>query len=65
MATISRPQLLGWMVWAAIRGPIGGPRRDWYHANLAMHAGKPYDTAPSQSDFMPWWVKPELEGNKD
>jgi len=53
------------MVWAAIRGPIGGPRRDWYHANLAMHAGKPYDTAPSQSDFMPWWVKPELEGNKD
>jgi hypothetical protein len=53
------------MVWAAIRGPIGGPRRDFYASFLAMHAGKPHDTEVSQSDFMPPWVKSEEDDDED
>lgn len=49
------------MEWAKIRGPVGGPRRDWYHANLAMYAGRPYpeDSKLSEVDFLPYWAQRE------
>lgn len=64
---ISRPQFLGWMVWAAIRGPIGGPRQDWYHSHLAMYAGKPYPEGHevNSEDFLPYWAKYELEDEEE
>ena len=67
MKIISRSDLMGWMVWAAIRGPIGGPRQDWYHANLAMYAGKPYpeDYEASYMDFLPHWAKHEDDEDEE
>jgi hypothetical protein len=53
------------MVWAAIRGPIGGPRRDYYTSYIAMHAGKPYSTEVSLDDFRMPWAKPEAEDQDD
>ena len=57
LRVLSRTQFMGWMVWAGIRGPIGGPRQDWYHANLAMYAGKPWPEEVDQDDFLPYWAK--------
>lgn len=61
MHVISRTQLLGWMVYSRIRGPIGPPRQDRYNARLAMFAGGPYgeDVAKkiSDDDFLPVWAK--------
>lgn len=46
------------MEWITIRGPIGGPRQDYYQANLAMHAGGPYEKSVPFKDFMMPWLKP-------
>lgn len=64
---ITEAQLSGWMEWAKIRGPVGGPRRDWYHANLTMHAGKPYpaDSNLSDGDFLPYWAQREAKLAKE
>ena len=43
MRAISRGQLLEWMVWAKIRGPVGPVRRDHYVYYLALHGGRQYD----------------------
>lgn len=53
------------MVWATIRGPIGGPRQDYYTSFIAMHAGKPYSTEVSLRDFDMPWVVPEIEEEEE
>jgi len=57
MRILTRPQLLGWMVWQSIRGPIGPMRRDHYVKYLAEHA----DPQVSQPEFDFPWVLPEAE----
>jgi hypothetical protein len=61
MRIISRPQLLGWMVWASIRGPIGGLREDYYTAFLARYGGNQYPAEVSVEDFRMPWFRPEPE----
>jgi hypothetical protein len=51
------------MVFAKVRGPIGGPREDHYLARLAMAAGGPYSEEQAKAltltDFYPYWTPRE------
>lgn len=49
----------------AIRGPIGGPRMDFYASLLAMHAGGPYERAPKFGDFAMPWAPPQPDQDDD
>jgi hypothetical protein len=44
---------------------VGGPRQDWYHANLAMYAGKPWPEETSSDEFLPYWAKQEAQLAKE
>lgn len=61
METITEAQLSGWLEWAKIRGPVGGPRRDWYYANLAYYSGKPLSKDAMPDDLLPYWALREAE----
>jgi hypothetical protein len=51
------------MSWVAIRGPVGGPRWDFYTAYVAMHAGGPYAKKVDLSQFSKFpWVASEPPG---
>ena len=52
-------------MWASIRGPIGGPRRDYYTSYIAMHAGKPYTAEVSLDDFKMPWAPPEVDEDEE
>jgi hypothetical protein len=49
------------MVWASIRGPIGGLREDYYTAFLARYGGNQYPAEVSVEDFRMPWFRPEPE----
>jgi len=65
MRWMPRSLWLAWLEWMKIRGPIGGVRQDYYTSFLAMHAGKPYTTEVSLSDFAMPWVKPDQHDDED
>lgn len=61
---MSRSDWLAWMEWASVRGPIGGPRADFYTSYLAMHirASQPGAGDRSAEDYkMPWLLPKAIE----
>lgn len=48
-----------------VRGPVGGPRRDFYTSMLAMHAGGPWEKAPKFRDFAMPWARPDPVDDDD
>lgn len=56
-------QWMEWMEWVSIRGPIGGPRQDFYASFVARFAGRPYastDEADYENFMMPWLRNPGM-----
>jgi hypothetical protein len=68
MQVISKGQLLGWMVYAAIRGPIGPLRRDVYAAFQARYGGQQFKAEATVEDIreqLPWWRPEPVDENKE
>lgn len=68
MDVISKGQLLGWMVYAAIRGPIGLLRQDYYTAFLARYGGQQFAAEADVEDLrkmLPWWRPEPVDENKE
>jgi hypothetical protein len=56
---MSQSDWLGWMEWLSIRGPIGGPRTDFYTSYLAMHTSGPHAKEVPIAQFKMPWIKEE------
>jgi hypothetical protein len=58
---MSQSDWLGWLEWLAIRGPIGGPRTDFYTSFVAMHASQPQKEVSITAFKMPWIREEDLQ----
>lgn len=59
---MSQSQWLAWLEWLSIRGPIGGPRTDFYTSFLAMHLAGSRGKEASVAEYkMPWITEADLE----
>ena len=55
-----------WLAWLKLRGPVGGPREDYYNAFLALHSSPATDKRRYLKDYYPPWTPPEsLESEFD
>ena len=67
MDVISKGQLLGWMVYAAIRGPIGLLRQDHYAAFQARYGSQEFKAETTVEDLrkqLPWWRPEPVDEDK-
>lgn len=60
---MSQSDWLAWMEWMSIRGPIGGPRTDFYTSYLAMQIRAAQSSGELSLDNfkMPWVKLDDLE----
>jgi hypothetical protein len=68
MDVVSKGQLLGWMVYAKIRGPIGLLRQDHYAAFQARFGGSQYSAEVEVEHLrkqLPWWRPEPKDEDKD
>jgi hypothetical protein len=61
---ITVPDWLEWLEWINIRGPIGGPREDYYTAFIAQQSAGPFrkaDDGKFENFIMPWLRPDEVD----
>jgi hypothetical protein len=59
LASITVPQWREWMEWVNIRGPVGGPRDDYYVAFLAQQSAMWKNPKHGEfENFMMPWLRP-------